>query len=350
LRLIEKVKNIVPSTIPSTIVLLTIFLFTSCSQNGIDPVEKRLIMMDTFVTIRVYDRHLPKDKILSVIAEAETRIAEIESLTTTYQKNSEVIELNKHAGQGVQKVSPDIIKITRLAQQVSAWSSGAFDITVGPISMLWGFGRSEHMRVPPADSIQALLPHVDYHKVRVLDQGIEITDPRAGIELSGIAKGYAVDRAIETLRAAGVTDAQVDAGGDLRTLASELTIGKRHVYVRHPRDHEQFFGRFRMDEGAVATSGDYERYFIQDSVRYHHILNPATGYPARKSVSVTVKGPTTALCDALSTAVFVMGPKEGIALLERLDDIEGLIIYQENGELKYNITSGLKDSFELLTK
>jgi len=306
--------------------------------------------MDTFVTIRVYDRHLPKDERLAVMEEAAKRMAEIESLTTTYKESSEVIDINRHAGQGKQLVSRDVIRTTKMAIQIGDLSTGAFDITIGPLMALWGFGRKKQQRVPPQDSIDALLEHVDYHKVRTFDDGIEILDPNAGIDLGGIAKGYAVDEAMHVLEQAGITDAQVDAGGDLRTIASPLTAGKRNVYVRHPRHHEQFFGRFPMDAGAVATSGDYERYFIQDSVKYHHILNPATGYPARGCVSVTIKGPTTAKCDALSTAVFVLGPEEGMNLIEKLDDIEGIIIYEDNGVLKYKISSGLKNSFQLLSK
>ncbi len=173
-------------------------------------------------------------------------------------------------------------------------------------------------------------------------------DPETRLDLGGIAKGYAADAAMEVLRRHGFFDAQVDAGGDLRTLATKQTQGKRKVYVRHPILGDAFYGRFPMDEGAVATSGDYERFFEEDGVRYHHLLDPKTGMPAAGCRSVTIVGSDAMTCDALATAVFVLGPEQGLLLIESLPKTEGVILYEEHGILKEKISSGLAPIFEHL--
>jgi thiamine biosynthesis lipoprotein len=168
------------------------------------------------------------------------------------------------------------------------------------------------------------------------------------IDLGGIAKGYAVGEAIKALQAHGVTDAQIDAGGDLATIASPLTAGKRHIYIRHPEDRQKYFGRFRMDVGTVATSGDYERYFIYNGQRFHHILDPRNGLPARSCRSVTIRAMDAALADGLSTAVFILGPDQGMALVEQLPDVEAVILYDDGHGLQSKVSSGLQAGFELL--
>ncbi len=305
------------------------------------------MLMDTYVTIRVYDNNRSRGDVLSAIDRAQRRMAEIESLTTTYSANSEIIRINRSAAKQSLTIGVDVANIVKQAQQVSEISQGAFDITVQPLMLLWGFGRAERLRVPSQDSIARLLPHVDYHKIHLDARDIEKDDALTEIDLGGIAKGYAIDVATEVLERAGISDAQVDAGGNLRTLVSALTAGKRHVYVRHPRQHDAFYGRFSMDAGAVATSGDYERFFFQDSVRYHHILDPKTGFPANKCVSATIQAPTATLSDALSTAVFVLGAEKGMELIERLPEVEGLIIFEKDRKLTHAVSTGLKSKFQL---
>jgi thiamine biosynthesis lipoprotein len=339
-----------PAVIFSVILILAFIFAIVCTKSTINPVEKSFVLMDTYVTIRVYDQDKSPGNVSQAINKAMRRMIEIDSLTTIYADFSEVIRINENAGKSSLIINRDVANIISQAQQVSELSTGAFDISVQPLMQLWGFGHTEHMRVPAKDSISALLAHVDYHKISLAGQSIQITDPLAAIDLGGIAKGYAVDVAVETLAKEDISDAQVDAGGNLRTLASALTTGRRNIYVRHPRQHENFYGRFPMDVGAVATSGDYERFFFQDSIRYHHILDPTTGFPARRCVSATIVAPTAMLCDALSTAVFVLGLEKGIDLIERLPKVEGLIIYEKDGKLAHVLSSGLKGKFELAPK
>ena len=342
---IEKIKR--PHlSYPLFLVILLLFLCASCERQGFHPVEKNFILMDTFVTIRVYDKDLPNSKIHKAIERARQEMVKIDSLTSFYKNDSELFQLNEHAGKGCQIVSPLLFEIILKAYNISEMTDGSYDVTIGPLMTAWGFGQKENMVVPEQSIIDSLVQHIDYHAVDFEEQGVDIADSLARIDLGGIAKGFAVDAAIEALYKAGVRDAQVDAGGDLRTIASELTMGQRNIYVRHPKDRNGFYGRFSMDEGAVATSGDYERFFVEDSVKYHHILDPKTGYPARECVSVTIQGPGTALCDALSTAIFILGPDEGLQTLEQIKDVEGIIIYERNGVLLHKLSSGLKGLFK----
>jgi thiamine biosynthesis lipoprotein len=174
------------------------------------------------------------------------------------------------------------------------------------------------------------------------------------IDLGGIAKGYAVDLALTKLAALGFADVMVEAGGDLRAAASELTEGQRNIWVRHPRKPDQFFARFAMSSGAVATSGDYERFFEHEGRRYHHILNPRTGYPAGtlsgeiQTVGATVTAPTSMLADAFATAIFVLGPERGIALANRLEEIEAMIIFFEQGNLRWRASNEFMNKLKIL--
>ncbi len=341
------------STIPSTVKnrcvqLLRFFLILwattciACQRSAPLPVvESTDFLMDTLVWIKVFDPDQSTDQIAAAISAARHEMQRIDSLTNLYSGSSSVSMVNLSAGKKTMEVDAAVIDILKLSLSIYQLSDGAFDPTIAPVKKLWGFGWQDSLRVPEAAALLAACKSVNASAVVVDSPRIFLTIPGAALDLSGVSKGYAVDRAIAVLAGQGIRDAMVDAGGDLRTLASGYTSGKRNVYIRHPRDSDKFWGRFPLDTGAVATSGDYERYFDQDSLRYHHILDPATGYPARGCVSVTVCSPSCALSDALSTAVFVMGPQKGLELLENLSQAEGLIIYQEEGVLREVMTKGM---------
>jgi thiamine biosynthesis lipoprotein len=154
---------------------------------------------------------------------------------------------------------------------------------------------------------------------------VEKAHPALTVDLGAIAKGYAIDRAAEVLRRAGIESAAINAGGDIRLIGDHGARPWR-IAIQHPRDSARPLATLELADAAVVTSGDYERFFEQDGVRYHHIFDPRTGYPAGRCQSVTVVAPSAALADALSTAVFVLGPEEGFALLQRFPEAEGLIV------------------------
>ncbi|MBN1998567.1 FAD:protein FMN transferase [candidate division KSB1 bacterium] len=328
------------------ILLITCLAVLSCKKPRIKTVEKTLILMDTYVVIRIYDSDKSEAQKQKIIERVAREMSKIEQLTTLYGRESDVARINREAGRGIVAVDSITYSILALALDTAAKTGGTFDVTIGPLMLLWGFGSDSSFQVPQKQDIQKCVEHVNYRDIILHPKGVQLTDSLAGIDLGGIAKGYAVDRAITMLKRAGVTDAQVDAGGDLRTIAGPLTAGKRNVWVRHPRKKDGFWGRFPMDAGAVATSGDYERYFEENGVRYHHILDPTTGFPATKCTSVTIKGENTALCDALSTAVFILGPEKGLELVERLENVECIILYQKSDRLQSVMSQGLKDIFE----
>ncbi len=310
--------------------------------------EKSLVLMDTYVTIRVFYQDLNRAVVEQAIAGAVGRMSAIDSLCNRYSKNSEINRVNRLAGRRSVALSNDMAAVLDRALQVSRLSNGLFDPSVGVLLLRYGFGQSDTLHMMTEAERLSLLPLVHYENIRLRGDSVRFAVDGLLLDLGGIAKGYAVDEAMKLLQARGITDAQIDAGGDLVTIASPLTAGQRHIYIRHPRDREKFFGRFRMDTGTVATSGDYERFFMYKGERFHHILDPRTGLPARLCRSVTIRASDPTLADGLSTAVFILGPDQGMALVEQLADVEAVIMYEEINGLQYRVSSGLQASFELL--
>jgi thiamine biosynthesis lipoprotein len=234
-------------------------------------------------------------------------------------------------------INGDLKTILETAMGVARASSGAFDPTLGEVVHLWGFGREDY-RHPDPEEIERALENAGYKKVppagRCCPEGLAIW-----FDLGGVAKGYAVDSAVRVLQEAGVKAGIVNAGGDLRSFGSHPRRGYWKIGVQDPDDPQELAGVLEVKDAAVATSGDYQRYFDKDGVRYHHILDPFTGYPAHAGLrGTTVIAPDCATADALATAVFVMGPDKGLALLEGWDGAEGVLI-TEKGEIL--TTSGI---------
>jgi thiamine biosynthesis lipoprotein ApbE len=324
--------------------------------------------MDTLVSISVYTRGPAEEPaIRKTIAGAFAEMARLDSLMSSYRLDSEVAMINQRAAIGGEMmVSADVDTVLKMAQWAAQISGGAFDVTIAPVLRLWGFG-TDSVGLPAPGKIAARLPLVNFRHL-TLDGGNDATTaiprsirfrrPGMAIDLGGIAKGYAVDRGIEVLARAGIRDAMVEAGGDLRAMASPFTAGRRYIWIRHPRpphsgktadgsSPDTFFGRFRMDSGAVATSGDYERFFEINGKRYHHIIHPRTGYPAPNVVSATVTARNATEADALSTALFVLEPERAIALADSLPEVEAMIIYTSNGNLHWIATPPLRESVEV---
>lgn len=219
-----------------------------------------------------------------------------------------------------------VIELFGRARQVDLDSGGAFDITVGPLSNLWGF-HGGTQRVPSAEEIRAALEHIGMDKVRVENGRLNVP---AGVafDWGGIAKGFGVDLATRVLLGRGIKNGLINAGGDLYCWGTNPEGRPWRIGIKSPRG-EGFFGVLNISGVGAATSGDYQRYFEESGVRYHHIFDPKTGYPARGKQSVTVVGPEATVCDALSTAVFVCPKPEEI--LTKFPDY-GAIIVDENGK------------------
>lgn len=330
---------------PIAILFLVTALLQCSRADRIQPVEHTAVMMDTVVQIAIYDNHRSVAEVEKIIESAFARIKQIERITNDYDDSSAISRVNRGAGWQPVAVDSELVTLITTSERIAQLSSGAFDITIGSVKRLWQF-TSEHPSLPDVVAIHQALRAVGMQHLRLMGDQLRLAAPGVVLDLGAIAKGYAVDEAIRVLQRQGITDAMVNAGGNLRTLSSELTRGLRRVWIKHPRETHRFFGFFPMDAGCVATSGDYERYFVLDSVRYHHILDPKTGYPARGCVSVTIVAPSAMEADALSTAIFVMGPERGMALIQKLPGVEGVIIYEQQGKLKWLVSEGLKDKFK----
>ncbi len=268
-------------------------------------------------------------KLNRAVKKAFAEIKRIEKMMSEWEKGSELAQINRNAGRKAVKVSQEMLEIITKSVQFSRISRGAFDISWAALAELWDFNREKPV-VPQKEKVAESVKLIDYQKIAV-DREISTVFLRVEgmrIGLGGIAKGYAVDRAIQALQQEGIKDAIVNAGGDLRV------IGKKdgqpwRVGVQDPRERGKILGVLEITDTSLASSGDYERYFIKDGIRYHHLLNPKTGFPAQGCRSVTVICSSALRADALSTAVFVLGPAAGLKLIEELSGVEALIIDQE---------------------
>jgi len=278
------------------------------------------------------------------ITAAFREMRRIEKVMSRKITESAVWQINQAAGKKPVVASRDLLSVIRVALETSQLSGGAFDITVGSLVELWNRSWRES-RVPSRQEVEAALRLVDYRDLEMDEEKRTLFLKKEGMELAlgGIAKGYAVDRAFRFLRDRGFRDLIVDAGGDLRTGGTKFDA-PWVVGIQDSRDRSKIMARVRLKDCAVATSGDYERYFMKDGLRYHHILNPVTGFPARQCRSVTILCDELIWADALATATFVLGPKRGIALIEELPDAEALIV---DGKGKVTLSSGMEGRISL---
>lgn len=278
-------------------------------------------LMGTRVTVELWgdERQPALDAIDAVFAE----IARIEALMSPHIESSEVAGLNR-MGVGSQRVSKELFALLQRAQEVSALSGGAFDVTIAAVGHLYDYRKG----IAPDDKTLAVaLESVSYRYIQLDPQHLEVrfTHPDTRIDLGGIAKGYAVARCRDLLQARGVQHALITAGGD------SYFLGDHHgrpwmVAVKDPRAVQDNAVVIPLDNTAFSTSGDYERYFIRDGQRFHHILQPASGRSPGELQSVSIIGPDAVMTDALSTTVFVLGLEKGMALIESLPGYDAIIV------------------------
>lgn len=294
------------------------------------------MLMGTVVELTLRDDGQDLDK------AAQAGFAEIErleSIFSNYIKESDTSRISLNAGKTV-KVSPDTVTVLKKAVMVAEVSDGAFDPTVGALAKVWGLSGEKGV-VPSETEIKKLLPLIDWRKI-IIDEPEGMAGLAAkgmSINLGGVAKGYIAWKAAEAVKAKGIRRCIIKAGGDMYVFQDAADKSQPFIIgIQHPRS-KALLGEAYVNSGAVSTSGDYERFFEKAGVRYHHILDPKTGFPARRSMSVTIVSKDPTLADALSTAVFVMGPVNGMALIERLDNVEGILV---DADGKVTISSGFK--------
>lgn len=313
---------------PKTAVLclLVIVLLSSC-KSAPKEVQRTEFLMDTAITITAYG-----DKAEQAVESAFVEMKRVADLMNANDPNSEVALINKNAGIKPIKVSSDTFELLERCQWYSELSGGAFDVTVRPLVELWAIGKKDKY-VPTDEEIQQVLKLVDYRKIELdpKEKTVFLPVPDMGIDLGGVAKGYGADRARNILKKQGVHSALIAAGGNIWTVGQRPDGKKWRIGIRHPRQEtgDELLGVLSCQDLAVVTSGDYERYFVKDGVRYHHIFDPYTGFPAQSLVSVTIVSTDSAEADILSTAVFVLGVEKGLALTDQLDNVGTIVMTPE---------------------
>ena len=288
---------------------------------GLRELRETRTQMGTLVTISVV--HPDAVAARAMVAETFAVMERLEGLLSRHRKGTPVSRLNRDGV--VHDPPPELVEVVQRALEYSSLSRGAFDITIAPLLNVYTSSFSQS-GIPPTDSqVREALSRVDYRRVLLDDDRIALGKSGMAITLDGIAKGYIIDRAVETLRERGADQVLVNAGGDMASVGDGLWGNGWRVAIQHPRDPGRHIGVLRIKGECVATSGDYLQSFTQDR-RFHHILDPRTGSPADGVSSVTIVAPTAMSADALSTAIFVLGPEHGATLLSQLDGVEGVVV------------------------
>ena len=328
--------------------LLTIFALslTACGETATESETRTVYAMDTVMNLTVYGENAA-----AALESAEKELHTLdEAVLSRTAEGSELYALNTSNGETVECGADDILPaLIETALTISDATEGAFDPTLAPVLDAWGFTKDEH-RVPSADALKELLSHTGCGKValeKTADGWTVTLLDGAQLDLGGIAKGYAADLLRAQLEKEGVTSATLDLGGDVFVMGRKTDGSDWRIAVKDPADTESYLGVVSAADKFIVTSGVYERYFEENGVRYHHILDPKTGCPAESGlVSVTVLCENGAWADALSTACFVLGPDGALALRDDLAD-QGtdfeLILVTDDGRVLY--TDGLAGAF-----
>jgi thiamine biosynthesis lipoprotein len=288
-------------------------------------------IMGTLITVELW--HTDAAQGQAFTAAVMDEMHRIDDLMSSWNPDSELSQVNARAAQGPVTVSRELLGLISSALAFSAVTGGAFDITYASAGKYYDYRKGIK---PTAAQLEQALPAIDYRHVRVdtANSTIAFTHPGVHIDLGGIAKGYAVDRSIAILHQAGVGNALVSAGGDTRVIGERWGRAWK-VGIRDPRKRDGVVTMIPLKDLAISTSGDYERYFEEDGVRYHHILNPGTGQSTSAVHSASIIGNNATTTDALSTSIFVMGVGKGLQLIDSLPDTEAVII-DNQGRMHYS--------------
>lgn len=323
------------------LLLISILLLfsTSCKADDVQPITKTAYALDTICTITVYDKTSEK-----VLDQCFAKLKDVENKMSVDIPSSEVSQINKMAGVGYVKVSDDTFNVISSGKKFSDLTHGKFDITVGPLVKLWGI-NTPHARVPAPSEIKAKLPLIGYKNILLDNKNKSIMLKKKGmsLDLGGIAKGFAGDAVKQVLKDNGIKHAIIDLGGNVLAVGSKLDGSKWRIGIQNPfSPRGDYLGIVSVNDKAVVTSGIYERYFIKNGKRYHHIMDTATGYPVDNELaSVSIINNVSMNSDALAKA-FCMGVNNGLKFIEQQKGVEAIFVTKDS---KVYITPGLKDIF-----
>ena len=301
--------------------------------------------MGTIVQLKVYGGNAEK-----ATAKAVESISDIENKMSTNIETSEITKLNEKAGVSGQKLSEDTYFVIKEAVKYSKLTEGDFDTTIEPIVKLWGIGTDKE-RVPSKSEIREKLKLVNYKDI-ILDSKnstVKLRRTSQAIDLGGIAKGYTADEIKKVLINNNIHSALINLGGNVYAVGKKTDGTNWNIGIQNPLNTRgKYLGAISVADKSVVTSGNYERYFIVDGKRYHHIFNPKDGYPSENGIiSTTIVSDKSIDGDVLSTSTYVMGVTKGLKLIESIKGVEAIFITSDK---KVYVTSGLKDSFNLTDK
>ncbi len=312
------------------VLLFTLVLPSFAAWDDYPGMERRVLklMGSRFEIIAVSD-----DPALSVAA-VDTAIAEIqriERLISSWDESSQTSRINRNAGVQPVVVDEELFRLIERAQRVSKLTGGAFDISFASLDRVWTFDGSM-TEVPSDEAIANSVRHIGYQKIQLNEDSLSVFLPEAGMRIGfgAIGKGYAANRARRRMKELGIANGVVNASGDLTAWGVQPDGLPWGVSIADPEDPQHEIATLRTQDGAIVTSGDYEKYAMIEGVRYAHIIDPRTGWPASGLKSVTILCPDAELADALATSVFVLGEEDGIALIDRLKNIECLLVTEGN--------------------
>lgn len=310
--------------------IILIIPIAACSKKD-EKIDKYATKMDTIMHLTAYGKNADK-----AIDAAFNRVDEIEKMASSTISTSDVSKINQAAGKEYVKVHPEIIKIIKTSLEYSKISNGAFDITVGPLIKLWGIGTTNE-RVPMDSEIKEKLALVGYNNISIneADSSVKLMKEGMSIDLGGVAKGFTADEIVKIFKKYGVESAIINLGGSsIYTLGEKPDKSMWSIAIQNPRKekNEGNICLVRLNQAALSTSGDYQRFFIKDGKRYHHILDPATGYPADAGVmsdmvliDSSVENPNM-LADILTKITFVSGVEKGLETIDSLKGISCMVV------------------------
>ena len=305
-------------------------------------VKRAQMQMGTIVTLTAV---APTEEVAQrALTAGFQEIHRLEELLSTWIPTSELSHLNVEAGRRPVRVNPETLMLLRQSLEIAELTGGGFNIAIGPAAQAWNV--TEEARIPDQTELDKLRPLIGLAHLQIDEQTSTAFLAVSGmrVDVGGIGKGFAADKAAAVMRAAGATGGVVALSGDIKTFGRMPDAEPFTVGIQHPRKEGVLLGSLQLDNEAISTAGDYERYFMRDGIRYHHILDPRTLQPARGCQSVTVIAREGVMADGLDTGIFVMGPDRGMELIERLPDVEGVIVDSEG---RVRVSSGLRNRLRL---
>lgn len=335
-----KVKNLF---FPLLLIIVTTLI--GCNKNTTstsEPISRTELFMGTVIKITLYDSN---DS--TILDKAFDKVAEIESLVSINDAGTELDKVNDSAGISPVEVTPTTYEIVEKGLEYSKLSNGDFDITIGPLVKLWNIGLDD-AKVPTQEEITSVLPLIDYNLLELneKDNTIFLKNKGMMIDLGSIAKGYAADEISRILTENNVNSAIIDLGGNIYAHGIKPSGQDWKIGIQNPfNTRGDIIGVLKVKNKTVVTSGIYERYIEKDGIKYHHLLNPSTGYPFENNIAgVTIVTDKSTDADALSTTVFAKGLEEGLSFVESLSNVDAIFITKDS---KVYITNGIRDSFTL---